>query len=209
MFKLLFHREPVERPPIPGQELIMTKFPNKYSNTSPLGLIGFGFTTIMLSFANVTLFDLNSMIIGLGLFYGGMTQFVAGVYELKKGNTFSGTAFCSYGAFWLSFCLMATGSPILGVEPPDYKAEGIFLLFWAVFTGFMFIGTLKHGHITLKLILLTLTFTFLILAIGAFAKSKTVTKVGGGFGFLCGGIAFYTAVAEVIDGEQGYTFMPI
>jgi len=64
-------------------------------------LIGFGFTTIMLSFANVNLFHLKSMIIGLGLFYGGMAQFVAGTYELKKGNTFSGTAFCSYGSFWL------------------------------------------------------------------------------------------------------------
>ncbi len=73
----------------------------------------------------------------------------------------------------------------------------------------MFIGTLKHGHITLKLIFFTLTITLLILAIGAFTKSGVVTKIGGGFGLLCGGIAFYTAVAEVIDGEQGYTFMPI
>ena len=209
MFKYLFHRAKTTIVPNPGQELVMKKFPNKYSNTSPLGLIGFGFTTIMLSFANVTLFELNSMIIGLGIFYGGMAQFVAGIYELKKGKTFSGTAFCSYGAFWLSFCTMAIGSPFLGVEPPDHKAEGIFLLFWAIFTGFMFLGTIKHGHITLKLIFFTLTITFLILAIGAFAESGVLTKIGGGFGFLCGGTAFYTAVAEVIDGEQGYTFMPI
>ena len=194
---------------VPGQELITTRFPPKYSNTSPLGLIGFGFTTIMLSFANVTLFHLNSMIIGLGLFYGGMAQFVAGTYELKKGNTFSGTAFCSYGSFWLSFCTMACGTRFLGIPPPDHNAEGIFLLFWAIFTGFMFIGTWKHGHLTLKTVFLTLAITLLILAIGAFAESGTVTKIGGGFGFLCGGVAFYTAVAEVIDGEQGYTFMPI
>ena len=209
MLKYLFHRAKTVVTPAPGQELVMKKFPNKYSNTSPLGLIGFGFTTIMLSFANVTLFELNSMIIGLGIFYGGIAQFVAGTYELKKGNTFSGTAFCSYGAFWLSFCTMAIGSPFLGVEPPDHKAEGIFLLFWAIFTGFMFLGTIKHGHITLKLVFFTLTITFLLLSIGAFTESGVVTKIGGGFGFLCGGIAFYTAVAEVIDGEQGYTFMPI
>ena len=104
---------------------------------------------------------------------------------------------------------MVVGSPFLGVPPPDHKAEGIFLLFWAIFTGFMFLGTIKHGHITLKLIFFTLAITFLILAIGAFAESPTVTKIGGGFGFLCGGIAFYTAVVEVINGEQGYTFMPI
>ena len=209
MFKYLFHRQKTVFVPQPGQELIMKKFPTKYSNTSPLGLVGFGFTTIMLSFANVTLFDLNSMIIGCGIFYGGIAQFVAGIYELKKGNTFSGTAFCSYGSFWLSFCTMVVGTRFLGVAPPDHNAEGIFLIFWAVFTGFMFLGTIKHGHITLKLIFFTLAITFLILAIGAFTEKSAITKVGGGFGFLCGGIAFYTAVAEVIDGEQGYTFMPI
>ena len=209
MWKYLFHRMKTVITPVPGQELIMKKFPNKYSNTSPLGLIGFGFTTLMLSFANVTLFKLNSMIIGLGIFYGGMAQFVAGIYELKKGNTFSGTAFCSYGAFWLSFCTMVIGSPFLGVPPPDHKAEGIYLLFWAIFTGFMFLETIKHGHITLKLIFFTLAITFLILAIGAFAEKGVITKIGGGFGFVCGGIAFYTAVVEVINGEQGYTFMPI
>ena len=209
MWKYLFHRMKTVITPVPGQELIMKKFPSKYSNTSPLGLIGFGFTTLMLSFANVTLFKLNSMVIGLGIFYGGIAQFVAGMYELKKGNTFSGTAFCSYGAFWLSFCCMVVGSPFLGVPPPDHKAEGIFLLFWAIFTGFMFLGTIKHGHITLKLIFFTLAITFLILAIGAFAESSVLTKIGGGFGFVCGGIAFYTAVVEVINGEQGYTFMPI
>ena len=209
MWKYLFHRMKTVITPVPGQELIMKKFPSKYSNTSPLGLIGFGFTTLMLSFANVTLFKLNSMVIGLGIFYGGIAQFLAGMYELKKGNTFSGTAFCSFGAFWLSFCTMAIGSPFLGVPPPDHKAEGIYLLFWAIFTGFMFLGTIKHGHITLKLIFFTLAITFLILAIGAFAESSVLTKIGGGFGFVCGGIAFYTAVVEVINGEQGYTFMPI
>lgn len=193
----------------PLHELVIKKFPEKYANTSPLGLIGFGFTTIMLSFANVTLYDVNSMVCGLGIFYGGIAQFVAGVYEIKKGNTFGGTAFCSYGAFWLSFCTILCGNKLLGTANPDKKAEGTYLLFWCVFTIFMFIGTLKHGHITLKTIFGSLAVTFLLLSIGAYAESSIVKKIGGGFGLFCGAVAFYTAVAEVIDGEQGYTFMPI
>ena len=70
------------------------------------------------------------MIFGLGIFYGGMAQFVAGLYELKKGNT----TFFSFGASWLSFCSMVIDSPFLGVSLPNHKAEGIYLFFWVIFT---------------------------------------------------------------------------
>lgn len=194
-----------------AKEKVITikEIPDKYGNTSPLGLLGFGLTTIMLSFANVSLYDVNSMIIGMGIFYGGIAQFTAGVFEIKKGHTFAGSAFVSYGSFWLAFVMTIIGPNIFGVQPADNNALGVFLLFWAVFTGFMFIGTLKHGHITLKLIFFTLAITFLLLSIGEFAKSHIVTKIGGGVGLLCGAIALYTGCAEIIDGEQGYTFMPI
>ena len=183
--------------------------PDKYGNTSPLGLLGFGMTTLMLSFANVGLYDANCMVLGMGIFYGGIAQFTAGIFEIKKGHTFAGSAFVSYGSFWLAFVTVLVGPHLFAFTPADKNALGVFLLFWAIFTGFMFIGTLKHGHITLKLIFFTLAITFLILSIGEFAESHIVTKVGGGVGLLCGGIAVYTGCAEIIDGEQGYTFMPI
>lgn len=187
----------------------MDKFPEKYANTSPLGLLGFGMSTIFLSFSNVNLYHMNTMIIGTAIFYGGIAQFIAGTFEIRKGNTFSGTAFCSYGAFWLSFCTLVCGPHIFGITPSVPKSNGIYLLFWCIFTGFMTFATLKHGHLTLKLIFLTLTITFLLLSIADFTESKAVTRVGGGLGLFCGGLALYTACAEVIDGEQGYTFMPI
>ena len=187
----------------------MEKFPEKYANTSPLGLLGFGMSTIFLSFCNVNLYPMNTMIIGTAIFYGGIAQFIAGTFEIRKGNTFSGTAFCSYGAFWLSFCTIECGPHIFGAVASVSKSTGVYLLFWCVFTGFMTFATLKHAHLTLKLIFLTLTLTFLLLSIAEFTESKTVTRVGGGLGLLCGGLALYTACAEVIDGEQGYTFMPI
>lgn len=189
--------------------VVIKEIPDKYGNTSPLGLLGFGMTTLMLSFANVGVYDTNSMVIGMGFFYGGIAQFVAGCFELKKGHTFAGSAFVSYGAFWLAFVTTLVAPNTLGVTPADAKSLGIFLLFWSVFTGFMFVGTLKHGHITLKLIFFTLALTFLLLSIGEFAENDVVHKVGGGLGLLCGGLAVYTGLAEIIDGEQGYTFMPI
>jgi len=187
----------------------LQKFPDKYANTSPLGLLGFGMSTIFLSFSNVNLYKMNTMVIGTAIFYGGIAQFIAGTFEIRKGNTFSGTAFCSFGAFWLSFCTILCGPKILGTVASVSKSTGVYLLFWAIFTAFMAFATLKHGHVTLKLIFITLAITFLLLSLAEFTESKAMTRIGGGFGLLCGAIAFYTACAEVIDGEQGYTFMPI
>ena len=187
----------------------MINFPEKYANTSPLGLLGFGMSTIFLSFCNVNVYHMNTMIIGTAIFYGGIGQFIAGTFEIRKGNTFSGTAFCSYGAFWLSFATLLCGPHVLEAEGSVSKSTGVYLLFWAVFTGFMTFATLKHGHVTLKLIFLSLTLTFLLLSIAEFTESKVMTRIGGGVGLLCGALALYTACAEVIDGEQGYTFMPI
>ena len=72
----------------------------------------------------------------------------------------------------------------------------------------MFIGTLK-AHLTIKLIFSTLFITLLLLAIGDYAENSVVTKVGGGVGLFCGVIAMYTGIAEVIDGELGYTLIPV
>lgn len=190
-------------------EVTIPKFPEKYANVSPLGLAGFGLTTIMLSFKNVGLYDMNSMIVGMGIFYGGFTQFVAGTFEIRKGNTFGGTAFCSYGAFWLAFCTIICGNFLFGTENSNSKSTGTFLLFWFVFSAFMFVGTLKHAHITLKCVFGSVTLVFLLLSIGDYTEKEVITKIGGYIGLLCGALATYTAMAEVIDGEQGYTMMPI
>lgn len=193
----------------PDEYVSIKEIPDKYANTSPLGLLGFWLTTIMLSFANIGLYKVNAMVIGMGFFYGGISQFTAGIFEIKKGHTFAGSAFVSYGAFWLSFIVILVGPQLLNCEAADNNALGVFLLFWGVFTGFMFVGTLKHGHITLKLIFFSLALTFLFLSIGEFAESKVITKIGGAIGLFCGATAVYTGCAEIIDIEQGYSFMPI
>ena len=205
------NQEDIELHPLTGKEISIKikETPDNYANTSPLGLIAFGMTTVMLSFHNVSAYDMNTMIIGMGFFYGGIAQLIAGIFEIKKSHTFGGTAFCSYGAFWMSFCFINFGNYLTGIGNPDKYALGTYLLFWFIFTAFMFFGTLKHGHVTLKLIFGSLAITFLFLSIGAYSEKKAVTKIGGYLGLLCGGCAIYTACAEIIDGEQGYTLMPI
>lgn len=215
--KLIHRKSDVENSETPRTNLSvqakkgvsLKNIPDKYANTSPIGLLSFGMTTVMLSFANVSLYSVNSMVIGMGIFYGGMAQFFAGYFEFKKSHTFSGSAFVSFGTFWLSFVTHLIGPNIFQCERPDNNSIGVFLLFWAVFTGFMFVATVIHGHITLKLIFATLTLTFFLLSVGEFAESHIVTKIGGGVGLLCGIIAIYTGCAEIIDIEQGYSFMPI
>jgi succinate-acetate transporter protein len=169
--------------------------------TGPLGLLGFGFTTILLSFHNVGVYELNSMIIGMARYYGGLAQFVAGIFELTKGHTFSGIAFISYASFW--WTLIAIWTTPEEELKPEGKAMGLFLLLWCVFTIVMFIGTLKSSW-SLKGIFATLAITFLFLSIGDFTEQHTVTKVGGAVGLLCGALAMYTGLVEILDHTTGW-----
>jgi len=74
----------------------------KLANPAPLGLMGFGMTTVLLNLHNAGFYSLDSMILAMGLAYGGLAQIIAGIMEYRKGNTFGTTAFCSYGLFWWS-----------------------------------------------------------------------------------------------------------
>lgn len=185
------------------------QFPEKYANTAPLGLLSFGMTTVMLSFCNVNLYKMNSMIMGMGFFYGGMTQFIAGTFEIREGHTFGGTVFCSFGAFWWSFCTIVFGPVVFGTAEANGKAVGTYLLFWCVFALFMLGALLKHGTISEKVIFATLALTFLFLSISEYADSKVVKRIGGGFGLFCGVVAIYAGLAQVINGDQGSSVLPI
>jgi succinate-acetate transporter protein len=181
----------------PHYDNVTVSFKDRLAVTGPLGLLGFGLTTILLSFQNVGLYGHSSMIMGMARFYGGLAQFVAGVFELIKGSTFSGTAFVSYSCFWWSLNTIWTAGE------SEAKAVGTYLLFWGIFTGCMFVATLKT-NLCLKLVFGTLTVTFLLLAIGDLTEQKTINKIGGGVGLLCGAIASYTGLVEVIELNTGW-----
>ena len=105
------------------------------ANPAPLGLMGFGLTTILLNIHNAGFYELNSMILAMGVFYGGLAQVIAGLLDFRKGNEFGATAFCSYGLFWLSFvALVVFPGWGMGDEPSD-RAMGWYLLSWGALHG--------------------------------------------------------------------------
>lgn len=170
------------------------------ANPGPLGLSAFALTTFVLSSANAGLFSGAPIVIGLALFYGGLAQLLAGMWEFRTGNTFGATAFSSYGAFWMAvgFSLM----PIFGgknlVElAGGGTALGVFLLGWTVFTFLMFLGTFRQNG-ALIAVFGFLTLTFLFLTIGALGGSSGMTNFGGWLGLITAVLAWYTALAGVL-----------
>jgi len=178
------------------------------SNPAPLGLMGFGMTTVLLNLHNAGFFELGSMILAMGIFYGGLAQVVAGIMEWKKGNTFGTTAFTSYGFFWLSLVALIV-MPKMGLIPaPEKLAMVAYLTIWGVFTAGLFIGTLKLNR-ALQFVFASLTLLFFLLALGDFTNSSIVKQIAGYEGIICGISAIYTALAQVLNEVYKKTVFPI
>lgn len=173
----------------------------KTANPGPLGLLGFGMTTVLLNLHNAGIIELSVVIVAMGFALGGAAQIVAGISELRLGNTFGGTAFTAYGFFWWSLCLIWL-NPWPGIIPADSVSMGFYLLLWGVFTFFMFLGTLAHNWIT-RIVFLSLTVLFLLLSVGDFTGHHFITIVAGYVGIVCGASAIYSAMAQIVNGELG------
>ena len=182
---------------------------NILANPAPLGLMGFGMTTVLLNLHNAGFFALGSMILAMGIFYGGIAQIIAGILEYRKGNTFGMTAFTSYGLFWLSFVgILVIPALIPSVTAPGDTAMGWYLFMWGLFTCLMFISTLKKPK-ALQFVFGSLTILFWLLALGHFLQNPDITKIAGYEGIICGLSAIYLAMAEVINETYGKTILPV
>lgn len=210
----------------------------KTANPAPLGLLGFGITTILLNFIhNARLSPVDGVILGMGIFYGGIAQIIAGILEYRKGNTFGTVAFTSYGLFWLSFVALnwlgtttvaeagiwpfSSYSPVLsGYNTPWLVSQEAFMayfLMWGIFTFAMFFGTLKTNR-ALQFVFLSLAILFFLLAIksavSAYFPSVSTdivnlfTRIIGVEGIICGASAVYLAIAEVLNETHGKTVLP-
>jgi succinate-acetate transporter protein len=182
------------------------------ANPAPLGLMGFGMTTVLLNIHNAGFFpDVGSMILGMGIFFGGIAQIIAGILECKKGNTFGMTAFISYGSFWLTLVAMMV-LPKLGLATaPPAGFVGCYLFMWGLFTALMFMATLKANK-ALQFIFASLTGLFFLLALKHWLpehSAHTVGVIAGFEGILCGASAIYLAMAEVINEAHGTVVLPI
>ena len=181
---------------------------NKLANPAPLGLMGFGMTTVLLNVHNAGFLPIDSKIQAMGIFYGGFAQVIAGIMEFKKGNTFGTTAFTSYGLFWLSLVGLLV-LPQMGIgEATSAFSLGLYLTMWGIFTAFMFVGTLKANR-ALQFVFSSLVILFALLAIRDFSGSALIGKIAGFEGIICGASAIYLAMAEVINEQMGRTVLPI
>lgn len=178
------------------------------ANPAPLGLLGFGLTTILLNIHNAGFYPVASMILGMGIFVGGIAQIIAGIMEYGAGNTFGFTAFCAYGSFWLSLVALWV-LPRLGLaEATPVGFVGWYLALWGVFTLFMFVGTLRKNR-ALQVIFASLTALFALLAVRDWTGNEGIGHLAGYVGIFCGAAAFYLAMAEVLNEAYGREVLPI
>lgn len=178
------------------------------ANPAPLGLMGFGMTTFLLNLHNLGLYALDSMILGMGIFMGGLAQVLVGYMEWKKGNTFGATAFTSYGMFWLALVALII-LPGMGIgAKSDPASFASFLAIWGVFSAALFLGTLRMNR-ALQVVFGSLTLLFALLALGNGLASADVIRVAGAVGVFCALSAMYTGLAQVMNEVYGRTVAPI
>lgn len=181
-----------------------------YANPAPLGLMGFGMTTVLLNIHNAGFFPVTGMILAMGIFYGGIAQVIAGILEFKNGNTFGLTAFTSYGMFWLTLValwVIPESGWGKGIATPE-GFMGCYLFMWGLFTFFMWIGTFGSNR-ALQFIFLSLWILFFLLAIRDWSGSALVGTIAGYEGIICGLSAIYLAMAEVINEKFVKVILPV
>lgn len=194
---------------VPTAETTPTLPQPQIADPGPLGLAAFAMTTFVLSVYNTGMLANGgvTVVLALALFYGGIAQLLAGMWEFRKGNTFGAVAFSSFGAFWLSFAAYVKFvAPHLSAAQAS-DATGIFLLAWAVFTMYMTVAAMRTNGAVLA-VFVTLSITFILLTIGAFASSPNWTKAGGAMGIVTAICAWYASFAAVTNGTWGRTVLP-
>ena len=179
------------------------------ANPAPLGLLAFGMTTVLLNFANAGLYELSSMVLAMGIFYGGLAQVIAGALEWKKNNTFGITAFISYGMFWLSLvALVIMPGMFPKIAGPNATAMAVYLGLWGLFTLVMFVGTLKLSR-ALQVVFGTLVILFALLALAETTGNANIHMAAGYEGIFCGLSAMYTGIAQVLNELYGKAVLPL
>jgi hypothetical protein len=189
-----------------GESQVMLK--DTTANPAPLGLLGFGMTTVLLNIHNAGFYPLDTMILGMGLFYGGIAQIIAGIMEWKKNNTFGTTAFTSYGLFWLSLVAIIVMPKLNMGQSPTAGAMAAYLFIWGFFTAIMFIGTLRINR-ALQFVFGSLAILFFLLAAGNGFGNSGLLRLAGYEGIICGLSAIYAGLAQVLNEVYARVMLPI
>jgi len=189
----------------------------KLANPAPLGLLGFGITTVLLNLVNAGAFPLDTMVLAMGIAYGGLAQVIVGIMEYRKGNTFGTVAFTSYGLFWWSLVMLLVLPKISffsGLVAPSASSMAAYFLMWGIFTFAMFFGTLKANR-GLQFVFMSLAILFFMLTIRELTNNPvlfgnvTFNTITGIEGIISGLSAVYLAIAEVLNEAHHKTILPI
>ena len=186
------------------------------ANPAPLGLMGFGMTTVLLNIHNAGFFPISAMILAMGLCYGGIAQVFAGILEFKKGNTFGTLAFTSYGLFWWSLVMLLVfpqvrfwnSRSLSPLQPTSETAMAAYFFMWGLFTFVMFFGTLNTNR-ALQFVFLSLAILFFLLTAREITGNQDLGVILGYEGIICGLSAVYTGLAEVLNESYGKIVLPL
>lgn len=185
-----------------------TSIKDTTANPAPLGLFGFGMTTVLLNIHNAGFIEMNSMILAMGICYGGLAQVIAGAMEWKKKNTFGTVAFSSYGLFWLSLVVLVLLPKITTVAAPDKQSMGFYLILWGIFTVLLLFGTFKT-NMALITVFASLALLFFLLAAGDLTGNTAWTRLAGYEGIFTGFSAIYLGAAQVLNEVYGRIVVPV
>ena len=214
------HGQPVPASPVPASPAAAvapaTVSGVAWGNSAPLALAGFATTTFMLSMINANLVNFGTLpvVFGVAFAFGGLAQLIAGVIQLRMGNTFGGMLFIGFGAFWLS--LFAIGDFFIKAVPATQvgHALGLFLYAFGIFTVIMVAASFRSS-IASVVTLFLLAVTFFVLGVGNYtatvpipAASGTI-RAGGWIGLAVAAGAFYLALAEVCEATYGRAILPV
>ncbi|MFH5834166.1 acetate uptake transporter [Halalkalibaculum sp. DA384] len=178
------------------------------ANPAPLGLFAFGMCTVLLSLINAGTIPMDSMILNMGLFYGGIAQIMVGVMESRKGNTFGWVAFTSYGFFWVSFVAINVFPDIGWMAAASDGGMIAYLVMWCVFSVVCFIGTLKLNRV-LQAIFGLVVLLFVLLIIGGATGNQGITMLAGYEGVVTGIVCLYAAAAFLLNEMYDQKLLPI
>jgi hypothetical protein len=196
------------------KEKMSDKLITKLANPAPLGLLGFGLTTVLLNLVNAGAYPLDTVVLAMGIAYGGIAQIIVGIMEFKKGNTFGTVAFLSYGLFWWSLVMLLLLPSLTGFAGPSTSSLAAYFIMWGIFTLGMFFGTLKANR-ALQFVFGSLFILFFMLAIRELTNNFggktgiTFNTFVGIEGIICGLSAVYLGLAEVLNESHGKTVLPI
>ncbi|KAK8891083.1 hypothetical protein M9Y10_028288 [Tritrichomonas musculus] len=188
------------------RKVYIMDMPETHPNPVPFGFIGYGLNAIIVGFANLTVYNNDIIVWMMAAFSGGLIQLITGIFEFKRNQMFTATAYAAYSCYWFAQVAIWLENSIHA--PIDKYGYGTFQLFWGIFTLAMFFGTLK-SPITVKLVYITLFLVYLFLAISIYIDNKKVQQVAGACGVASGLIAFYNAMTTIICHENGIANPPI